>query len=163
VELDGFQYQQLYELSRAVERTYGLMESPTQAITGVVTHSILSGIRTELLRKAPTIFDVIEPTSVGSKLTKTFGVRSGQDGVLRFLKEHADKLAGFGLEATPQTANEIFALLDSQWAERSRQVSKDLLQTMEHYQTLLHRAFFTEEAMLEWLMTTLAARQKKVE
>lgn len=153
VELPGFRYGDLYALSRRAERTYGLMENPAQAITGVVTHAVQSGIRTELIERAPRIFDVVDPVEIGATLTKMFGVRSGRDGLLRFLRERKDALAALGIEPTQETADRLFERLDREWRERSEVIRRQMLEHIEAYQQCLQGSHFTEDAMLGWLQT----------
>lgn len=150
VELPGFRYEDLYALSRRVEHLYGLMENPAQAITGPVTYSIQTGIRTELLRKAPTIFDIVDPREVGASLTRMFGVRSGRDGLLRFLKED-DKLKAWGIEPTAEIADRLYPALEAEWCRRSEEARDGLRTCIATYQRLLQSAFFTEEEVATWL------------
>lgn len=145
IELKGFNYQGLCELSRRVEQLYGLMETPTQAITGVITHGILSGIRTELIAKAPTIFDIVEPESVGANLTRMFGVRSGRDGMFRFLKANEREL---GLpEVTREMADRLFEVIQKEWSAKSQTIKQQLGEQIKEQQELLRSAAFTEEEM----------------
>ena len=152
VSLAGFEYQKLYALSRKAEQIYGLMENPAQAITGVITHAIQSGIRTELVRKAPNIFDIIDSRDIGSDLTKMFGIRSGQDGMLRFLRENEPALRQYGIEPTSETADLLFAGLYQEWSSRGVNIQEELRGLIGQYQQALRDAFFTEDAMLEWLI-----------
>lgn len=160
VDLPGFCYGDLYALSRRAERTYGLMENPAQAITGVITHSVQSGIRTQLIDRAPRIFDVIDPAEVGAELTKMFGVRSGRDGMLRFLREHTGALQAAGIEPTEETADLLFERLNQEWRRRSEHTRELLLKQIDAYQKALQGSLFTEEAMLGWLQTTGSERRR---
>lgn len=151
VTLADFQYDQLYELSRLLEKTYGLMECPTQAVTGVITHSIYSSSRNEVLKKAPTIYDVIEPSFLGSKLNKGFGVRSGKDGIRWFLKNNQEKLQSLGIEVDQENADEIFFLMVNEWNSRSQQLHNEIQEVISRYYQLLNSAFFTEEQMIHFI------------
>lgn len=153
IELPGFRYADLYALSRQAERTYGLMENPAQAITGVVTHGVQSGIRTELIQRAPRIFDAIEPAEVGAEQTKMFGVRSGRDGLLRFLCERVDTLRHLGMEPTEELADRLFEGLNEEWKLRSESMRRLLLEQIDSYHKTLQGSQFTEDAMLGWLRT----------
>ncbi len=151
VELPGFRYADLFALSRRAERTYGLMENPAQAITGVITHSVTSGIRTELLRRAPRIFDALDPAEIGAELTKAFGVRSGRDGMLRFLRERTEALRAIGLEPTEKVADALFEKLNDEWRRRSESTREQLLAQIDAYHAALQSSVFTEESMFQWL------------
>ena len=151
VELPGYRIERLFELSRLIERTYGLLESPANAVTGIVTHAVQSGIRTELLNRSPRIFDNLDPTDVGSQEIRMFGVRSGQDGLLRILREHESVLAADGIEVTPEFALRLYDKLVEEWELRSGRAKARLLDTIEAYQEALYDAFFTESAVLGWV------------
>lgn len=162
VELSGFDYQSLFALSRLTERLYGLMENPAQAITGVITHSIQSGIRTELLNSAPTIFDILDPSEIGSSLVRMFGVRSGRDGLLRFLRQ-TDLLLEHDLDATPELADRLYPLIEAEWRRRSATAHTQLRGCIEKYQNVLQQSFFTEQDLAVWLQENLAPITKESE
>lgn len=155
VDLPGFDYHALFALSRLAERLYGLMENPAQAITGVITHSIQSGIRTELLNKAPTIFDILDPAEIGSSLVRMFGVRSGRDGLLRFLRQ-THLLLEHDLEPTPELADRLYPLIEAEWGRRSSTAQVQLKSCIERYQSLLQQSFFTEQDLALWLQENLS-------
>lgn len=150
ISLPNFKYGQLAALSRLQEQTYGLMERPAQPVTGRITHGILSGIRTELIEEAADIFDIIDPSFVGSKLNRVFGVRSGRDGIFRFLKEHATELTG--MEITSENADRVFALVVEEWESRSRWLLEEMGQTINRYYELLEKSSFTEAEMLNLII-----------
>lgn len=149
IELENFKYKKLYELSRSVENIYGLMESPTSAVTGVITHGILSGIRTELTSEAPQIFDVLEADFVGTKLKKVFGSRSGTDGMLRFIKANKDELENLGLSIDQNTANFLHSKMMAEWNAKSAGIHEKLTSLKNEYHRTLDESNFTEDAMLE--------------
>ena len=151
VELPGFDTKALFGLSRLIERTYGLLESPPNPVTGVVTHAVQSGIRTELLNRSPRIFDDLDPADVGSEEIRMFGVRSGQDGLLRILREHETELKDTEIEVTEEFAARLYDKLVSEWEERSERARIRLLDTIGAYQEALFDAFFTEEAVIDWV------------
>lgn len=148
IELPDFRFENLCQLSRKAEKVYGLMESPAQPITGVITHGILSGIRTQLIAKAPTIFDVIDPTTVGAQLDRLFGVRSGTDGMRRFLQDNAQEL-GLSRERIDELTEPMFELVTAEWKARTATCGEDLAETIERYYELLREsAALTEDQML---------------
>ncbi|MEO6701675.1 MAG: homocitrate synthase [Jatrophihabitantaceae bacterium] len=154
IELPGYRIETLYELSRLIERIYCLLESPANAVTGIVTHAVQSGIRTELLNRSPRIFDNLDPADVGSEEIRMFGVRSGQDGLLRILREHEAILAADGIEVTPEFALRLYDKLVEEWELRSERAKRRLLDTITAYQRALYDAFFTEAAVLGWVRET---------
>ncbi|AKF43783.1 homocitrate synthase [Pseudomonas fragariae (ex Marin et al. 2024)] len=160
VELPSFNYESLFSLSRLTERLYGLMENPAQAITGVITHSIQSGIRTELLDRAPTIFDILDPNEIGSSLVRMFGVRSGRDGLLRFLRQ-TNLLFDHGLDATSELADQLYPLIEAEWRRRSATAHMQLRDCIDNYQNVLQQSFFTESDLAIWLQENLATITKE--
>lgn len=155
ITLPEFRYDQLTQLSRIAEGLYGLMENPAQAITGVITHSVQSGIRTELLRRAPTIFDVLDPTEVGADLVRMFGVRSGRDGLLRFLRE-TGVLQPLGLAPSTEIADRLYPALEQEWKRRSAQAHERLQGCIRDYQRALRHSFFTEHDVRVWLEANIS-------
>lgn len=155
VTLPGFRYEGLSALSRLAEQLYGLMENPAQAITGVITHGILTGIRTELHRQAPTIFDIIDPAEVGAELIRNFGLRSGTDGLARFLREsrlvedpHADVQA---------LALHWYPALEAEWQRRNLETHQRLRHCIDAYHAALRDSVFGEAQLKAWLEPRLAA------
>ncbi len=149
VQLKGFKYNRLCKLSRSVEDIYGLMESPTSAVTGVVTHGVLSGIRTQLIAEAPQIFDVLEAEFVGAKLKRVFGSRSGTDGMLRFIEANKDELEPLGMDIDQETANTLHKKMMDLWNAKSAVTYKKLTSLKNQYHTVLGESDITEDAMLE--------------
>jgi homocitrate synthase NifV len=112
---------------------------------------VQSGIRTELLNRSPRIFDNLDPADVGSEEIRMFGVRSGQDGLLRILREHEAVLAAEGIEVTPELSLRLYDKLVEEWELRSERAKSRLLDTIESYQEAIQEAFFTESAVLSWV------------
>jgi len=157
VTLPGFRYSDLCALSRHAERTYGLIERATQPITGVITHAVLAGIRTELMNEARTIFDVIDPAVVGATLKRGFGIRSGKDGMLRTMKAYSSLLAEHGIEPTKEAADRYFGEVFAAWSARSRTVSQELKCAMDRYHLALARAEFSEEEVVQLICSKAAS------
>jgi isopropylmalate/homocitrate/citramalate synthase len=152
----GLAVDRLCTLSRLAEKVYGLMESPAQPITGVITHGVLSGIRTQLIERAPTIFDVIDPESVGAHRARVFGVRSGTDGMRRFLADHAE---GLGLEdgEIDGLVEPLFAAVMDRWESKSETCASEISTAIDAYHSLLtETALLTEREMLELVGDHLA-------
>lgn len=155
-ELPGFRYERLHELSRLVEKVYGLIEKATQPITGVATHGVSAGIRTQLIDRAPTIFDVIDPASVGARLDRAFGVRSGTDGVRRFLSDHAEEL-GITADRVDELSPAVFDLLMAEWKSRTDSAATRISEAIGNYHALLRQSVFTENDMIALVRNHLAA------
>jgi homocitrate synthase NifV len=151
LDTTGYDVSGLYDLSRYVERVYGIMERPAQPLTGTVTYSVLSGIRTDLLDRAPTIFDIVDPTELGNRELRLFGVRSGEEGLLRIMRKHEAELAARGVDVDEPTARDIFARLTAEWSERSERSRRRLIKAMAEHQQALEEAFFTEDAVHAWI------------
>ncbi|WP_067450461.1 homocitrate synthase [Actinomadura macra] len=160
VELPGFRTEDLYGLSRLAERTYGLLENPAAPVTGLVTHAVQSGIRTDLLNRSPRIFDDLDPADVGSREIRMFGVRSGQDGMARILREHEAELAGSGIEITDTTAERLYDQLVTEWEARSARAREHLLTAIDAYRGALFDAFFTEDAVIDWVRQSTTSNRE---
>jgi len=160
VDLPNFDYGNLFQLSRSLEDLFGLMECPTGAITGVITHGIMSGIRTELEAAAPEIFDVIKGDFVGAPYNRVFGSRSGTDGVQRFMLMNRDKLSQAGLEVNDSTVLQAHALLMGAWNTQSRQQILVLRDLKNRYYQALAEMNFTEDKMLDILLDSELARKQ---
>jgi len=156
VALPGFDTTQLYGLSRLTEQLYGLMESPSQAVTGVITHGILTGIRTELHRRAPTIFDIFDPEEVGNRLLKVYGVRSGCDGLARFIRETG--MLDDGARAQ-DVADALYPHLEAEWQRRNAEIHTRLRSYIDAYHKALRDSNFLESEVSDWLRTKLADPQ----
>jgi len=161
VELPGFQTERLFSLSRLIEQVYGLLEDPSAPVTGIVTHAVQSGIRTEMLDRSPRIFDELEPADVGSEPIRMFGVRSGQDGMLRIMRAYGAELDKAGIEVSEESAALLYARLVTEWEERSTWARARLQEAMGAYRNALMDAFFTEEAVIDWVCGTTKAVESK--
>lgn len=151
VELPGFHTERLYDLSRLIERTYGLLEDPSAPVTGIVTHAVQSGIRTEMINKSPRIFDNLDPKDVGSREIRMFGVRSGQDGMLRIMRAHRAELDEAGIEVSEESAARLYDSLVAAWEDRSATAHERLLGAIDNYRKALFDAFFTEDSVIDWV------------
>lgn len=160
MEIPGLDVAGLSRLSRIVEKTYGLMESPTHPITGVITHGVLSGIRTQLIERAPTIFEVVDPESVGAVRARVFGVRSGTDGMRRFLDDHADEL-GLRPEEVDELADPLFEAVMDRWKEKTERCATEIASAIDAYHDLLtNTALLTEAEMVELASHYYSATQR---
>ncbi|GAA5213714.1 hypothetical protein ACFSJ3_02955 [Corallincola platygyrae] len=144
--IPGFQYQKLYGLSRQVERLYCLIENPTQPITGVITHSVTSGIRTELIKKCPTIFDVINPSDVGADLKKMFGIRSGIDGIRRITKMYELDEEG---SLDDEELYAIYTQVLDKWQALSNETKSKLESLIEQINETVTRTALTEREVVD--------------
>lgn len=147
-KLKNFDYRSLCKLSRLVEETYCLVETPTQPITGVITHSVTSGIRTQLIKKCPTIFDIIEPKEVGADLKAMFGIRSGIDGIRRLIQlydldpEH---------NLSNQDIKEIYQYLNEKWERESAKTKETLRLLIEKLNNELVKTAFLESEVIDFI------------
>ncbi len=156
-ELADFDYQGLTSLSRRVEQLYGLMERATQPVTGVITHSVQSGIRTELVGEARRMFDIIEPETVGANLRSSFGGRSGYDDIARILQHHRARLEAAGLQVTPELASEVYPRVVQRWQHHSDTVRPLLRSAITRYHGLLDESYFTEDEVVEFVIELACA------
>jgi homocitrate synthase NifV len=154
LDIAGYDPSGLYDLSRYVEGVYGIMERPTQPLTGTVTYSVLSGIRTDLLDRAPTIFDIVDPGELGNRELRLFGIRSGEEGLLRIMRKHERELTALGVDVNEDSARDLFARLTTEWSQRSELSRLRLARSMAEHHEALEEAFFTEDAVHAWITQT---------
>ncbi len=145
-DLPYFKYENLFQLSRKAEQVYGLIENPTSPVTGVITSTTTTGIRTELEKMSPDIFDISIPEEVGTKVFKTLGSRSGIDGLKRFIKEK-------NLLIDESKLNEIYKGLMKSWTEKSNKRKEKSKKLITQYQENLKSSLYTEDEILETLNT----------
>lgn len=154
LETAAYETAGLFDLSRYVEGVYGVIEPPAQPLTGTITYTVLSGIRTDLVDRAPTIFDIVDPASIGNRELRTFGVRSGEEGLLRILRQrglsHPD-------QSDEELARILFAKLTAEWDERSSQAKQRLHGAIAEHRAALEDALFTEDAAAAWLEEAVGA------
>jgi homocitrate synthase NifV len=149
VTIPSFQYQLLNEASRYVERLYGLLEGATRAVTGQLTHGILSGHRTKLQSEERQLYDIIEPEFVGTKLIKMFGIRSaGADGVFHFMREHRARMEAAGIEVSQENAERLAPAVIARWKAHSAAAGQRLREAVGTYQDALNASFTSEEDIL---------------
>lgn len=137
VTLAGFDYAGLSALSRASEHCLGLMESPTQAVTGVITHTSLNGHRSDLLELAPRLFSHLVPADAGAEADVRYG---GSDGLRNFLTQHAAALAAVD-EARVRQA----------WERRNGAVTAGIRAAIDAYHQALLEAAPSEADMLAFI------------
>lgn len=154
-----YRTESLYELSRLTERTYGLIERPAQPITGSITYAVQSGIRTDLLKRSPKIFDEVDPAEIGSEIIKMYGVRSGQDGLLRIIAGNQHEFAAAGVAVAPTTefADRLHELLEREWSARTAAAASRLRAAIDEHDSALRAAFFDERSVVEWIVATAPA------
>ncbi len=143
-DIPYFKYENLFKLSRKVEQVYGLIESPTTPVTGVITSTTTTGIRTELEKICPDIFDITDAHEIGTKAFKTFGIRSGLDGLKRFIKENR-------FEVKEEEIPEIYKKLVKSWSEKSTKRKERARNLISEYQKNIKASLYTEDEILETL------------
>lgn len=151
----------LFRLSRLVEEIYGLIERPCQPITGAVTYSVQSGIRTDLLDRSPKIFDEVNPADIGSEELRMFGVRSGSEGLLRILQSHRSEVEQVGIEISEEFAEAVYQQLIHEWGARSERSAQRLRAAITEHASALRDAFFDEKAVVEWIVRSQTTDAKK--
>ncbi len=141
--LASFDYAGLTALSRRSEQCLGLMESPTQAVTGAITHASLNGHRSDLLKFAPRIFSQLVPDDVGARPEVRYG---GSDGLANFLSQHGAELRA-ALAAQGRELDET--AVRAAWRRRNEAVADGLRVAMAAYHRALLAAAPAQAEMLE--------------
>jgi len=149
VELPGASYGRLTELARAVERYFGLLQSPFAPITGRLLHLDEASPRTHLMETVgPATFLPYDPEIVGERMEAAHAPSSGRNAVDLLLQRHADKLRKAGIEPGTELVDRAFAWASRERgarAERHRPVVRSM---MESYERELRASYVTDEDIL---------------
>lgn len=146
----GMNMGRLYQASRLFESKYGVIETVTAPATGLITCSVSSGIRTELVARCKTIFDVLDPEIIGSEYFKVFGVRSGIDGLKR--------LVGKVTEEENLTINEdvdyesLYEKVYSTWQDKSTNAKKSIFEHAKRYQNAILDSQLSEKEVEKMIL-----------
>ncbi|HKF77978.1 MAG TPA: hypothetical protein VKF59_17680 [Candidatus Dormibacteraeota bacterium] len=115
IELPGFRYERLRDLSRLMERLSGIPVAPTEPGIGLNVFSHESGIHTAGMLIHPEIYQFIPPGDLGTEIRYVYGKHSGA-----MVIEHALRQAGIRAEpALVARVMEEVKRLREERAERS--------------------------------------------
>ena len=115
IELPGFRYDRLRDLSRLMERLSGIPVAPTEPGIGLNVFSHESGIHTAGMLIHPEIYQFIPPGDLGTEIRYVYGKHSGA-----MVIEHALRQAGIRAEpALVARVMEEVKRLREERAERS--------------------------------------------
>jgi homocitrate synthase NifV len=134
----GINLDRLFELSRYVERAYGLIECPTKPLTGIITHATQVGVRTKLVEKCNHIFDIIDSSKYGAKSVNFFGIRSGLDGIKAVVME--DGAPNFTKEDLEAIYNDLISL----WTKKTLEAKLSALALIDEYQRTMIGSYISE-------------------
>lgn len=146
VTLPGFRYDLLTELRRRIELASGIAIMPHEPIIGEAVFSHESGIHTAAIVIHPAIYQFIREEEVGGHHRFVFGKHSGAAAVESVLSRNRDRLAGSGVEVTPEL---VQRLLDRVKKERDEMIATGRHEEIvkAHYDEY-HRLGISEERLI---------------
>jgi isopropylmalate/homocitrate/citramalate synthase len=150
ITIPGFRYDMLWALRRKVEEFSGL---PVGASEPVIGHNVFShetGIHTAGITIHPSIYQVIEPESVGGHLRFLFGKHSGAMAIEAVLCRHQEELKAGGVTVTPRLVQVLLRLV-KEVREKKAMVSQHR-DGVRAYYNHLDRLGLTEEDLLAYAL-----------
>jgi isopropylmalate/homocitrate/citramalate synthase len=150
VAIPGFHYDMLWALRRKVEEFSGLPVGATEPIIGHNVFSHETGIHTAGITIHPSIYQVIEPESVGGHLRFLFGKHSGAMAIEAVLQRHKDELSAQGVQVTPKLVQLLLRLVKE--VREKKAIVSQHLDGVRNYYAHLDRLGLTEEDLLAYAL-----------
>jgi isopropylmalate/homocitrate/citramalate synthase len=107
IDIPGFQYSKLRELSRFMERMSGIPMQPHEPIVGTHVFAHESGIHTQAVLIDHRMYEAVPAEVVGARTSFIFGKHSGVALVEETLKKHRDRLLASGVEPSNELAHRV--------------------------------------------------------
>jgi isopropylmalate/homocitrate/citramalate synthase len=107
IDIPGFQYSKLRELSRFMERMSGIPMQPHEPIVGTHVFAHESGIHTQAVLIDHRMYEAVPAEVVGARTSFIFGKHSGVALVEETLKKHRDRLLAGGVEPSNELAHRV--------------------------------------------------------
>jgi isopropylmalate/homocitrate/citramalate synthase len=150
IRIPGFRYEMLWTLRKKVEEFTGLPVGPTEPIIGHNVFSHETGIHTAGITIHPSIYQVIEPESVGGHMRFLFGKHSGAMAIEAVLHRHKDELSAGGVEITPQLVQMLLRLVKG--IREKRAIVSQQLDGVRAYYAHLDRLGLNEEDLVAYAL-----------
>ncbi|MEO8699420.1 MAG: hypothetical protein ABI867_05225 [Kofleriaceae bacterium] len=148
-ELPGVRYDRLTELARAVERHFGLAQSPFAPITGRLLHLDEASPRTHLMETvAPDTYLPYDPRIVGGRMEAAHAPSSGKGSVALLVQRHAAELHAAGIEMTPELVERAYGWVTRERTARAAHHRPEALAMMESYERALRSSYVTDADIL---------------
>jgi 2-isopropylmalate synthase len=155
-ELPGVRFERLTELARAVERYFGLAQSPFAPVTGRLLHLDEASPRTHLMETvAPDTYLPYDPRIVGGRLEAAHAPGSGRRSVELLMQRRASTLREARIEATPELVDRAYAWVVAQRRERADRHRPVAIAAIETYEHELRASYVTDEDIVTRALATL--------
>jgi isopropylmalate/homocitrate/citramalate synthase len=147
IELPGFKYQKLRELSRFMERLSGIPLQQHEPIVGSKVFAHESGIHTQAMLIDHRMYEAVPADLVGGGTSWVFGKHTGTALVEDTLRRHHERLAQAGVEATADLAHRVTHEVKRLREERAASSKSE--ETIELYEAAMRRLSLSEEDVVD--------------
>jgi 2-isopropylmalate synthase len=147
VELPGFKYDKLRELARFMERMSGIPLQQHEPIVGAKVFAHESGIHTQAMLIDRRMYEAVPADLVGARTSWVFGKHTGASLVEDTLRRRRERLAGAGVEPTPELAHRVTDEVKRLREERAASSKSE--ETIELYEAAMRRLSLNEDDVVE--------------
>ncbi|MEO7202959.1 MAG: hypothetical protein ABIZ82_10255, partial [Candidatus Tumulicola sp.] len=156
IEIPGFQYSKLRELSRFMERMSGIPMQPHEPIVGTHVFAHESGIHTHAVLIDHRMYEAVPAEVVGAHTSFIFGKHSGVALVEETLRKHGARLKAAGIEPSPDLAHRVTDEVKRLREERA--ASNRSERAIEEYERTMRGLSMNEDDVVE-IAVALGAAQ----
>jgi isopropylmalate/homocitrate/citramalate synthase len=155
IELPGVRYDRLTELARAVERYFGLAQSPFAPVTGRLLHLDEASGRTHLMETiAPDTYLPYDPRLVGGHLEAAHAPGSGRNAVALLVQRQGDVLRAAGIEPSDELVARAFAWVTRERGTRADRHRPAAIAMIDGYEREVRASYVTDRDILERALAT---------
>jgi len=147
IELPGFKYGKLRELSRFMERVSGIPLQQHEPIVGSKVFAHESGIHTQAMLIDHRMYEAVPAELVGAGTSWVFGKHTGAALVEDTLRRHAQRLTRAGVEPTSELAHRVTDEVKRLREERAASSRSE--ETIELYEVAMRRLSLNEEDVVD--------------
>jgi isopropylmalate/homocitrate/citramalate synthase len=147
IELPGFKYDKLRQLARFMERMSGIPMQQHEPIVGSKVFAHESGIHTQAMLIDRRMYEAVPADLVGGQMTWVFGKHTGAALVEDTLRRMQERLAGAGVDVTPELAHRVTAEVKRLREERAASSKSE--ETIELYESAMRSLSLNEDDIVE--------------
>jgi 2-isopropylmalate synthase len=146
IEIPGFKYEKLRELSRFMERISGIPMQQHEPIVGSKVFAHESGIHTHAILIDHRMYEAVPAELVGAKTSFIYGKHSGVALVEDTLRNHREQLESAGIELTNALAHRVTDEIKRLREERAASSKSE--EAIEVYEAAMRRLSLNEEDVI---------------
>jgi isopropylmalate/homocitrate/citramalate synthase len=147
IEIPGFKYDKLRELSRFMERISGIPMQQHEPIVGSKVFAHESGIHTHAILIDHRMYEAVPAELVGAKTSFIYGKHSGVALVEDTLRNHREQLESAGIELTNALAHRVTDEIKRLREERAASSKSE--EAIEVYEAAMRRLSLNEEDVID--------------